>query len=53
MLGLNDLKQTKVYQEALQEGEQRGELRGEQKAKLAIASKLRDTTNWLPRASRF
>ncbi len=46
MLGLNDLKQTKVYQEALEEGEQRGEQRGEQqgeqKAKLAIASKLRD-----------
>ena len=34
MFGLSDLKQTKVYQEALEEGEQRGEQRGEQKAKL-------------------
>lgn len=28
MLGLSELKQTKVYQEALQEGEQVGEQRG-------------------------
>ncbi|MBD0344865.1 MAG: Rpn family recombination-promoting nuclease/putative transposase [Coleofasciculus sp. Co-bin14] len=34
MLGLSELKQTKVYQEALEEGEQIGEQRGEQKAKL-------------------
>ncbi len=34
MLGLSELKQTKVYQEALAEGEQRGEQRGEQQAKL-------------------
>ncbi len=31
MFGLSDLKQTKVYQEALEEGEKRGERRGEQK----------------------
>jgi predicted transposase/invertase (TIGR01784 family) len=30
MLGLSELKQTKVYQEALQEGEQTGILKGEQ-----------------------
>ncbi|BAZ17340.1 hypothetical protein NIES4071_92180 [Calothrix sp. NIES-4071] len=44
MLGLNDLKNTKVYQEALKEGEDRGEQRGEQqgehKNKLAVAAKL-------------
>lgn len=44
MLGLNDLKNTKVYQEALKEGEdigeQRGEKRGEHKNKLATAAKL-------------
>lgn len=34
MLGLSELKQTKVYQEALAEGEQIGEQRGEQQAKL-------------------
>ncbi len=27
MLGLSDLKQTKVYQEALQEGERKGKLK--------------------------
>ncbi len=31
MLGLSELKQTKVYQEALQEGEKIGEQRGEQR----------------------
>ncbi|MGH2412863.1 MAG: hypothetical protein ACRDEA_04040 [Microcystaceae cyanobacterium] len=31
MLGLSDLKQTKVYQEAFAEGEERGERRGEQR----------------------
>ncbi len=33
MLGLSELKQTKVYQEALQEGEQIGEQRGEQRGR--------------------
>ncbi|BDA75313.1 hypothetical protein CAL7716_094790 [Calothrix sp. PCC 7716] len=48
MLGLNDLKNTKVYQEALKEGEDIGEKRGEkrgkqlgkQETKLAMAAKL-------------
>lgn len=40
MLGLNDLKNTKVYQEALEEGGEIGEKRGEQKTKLAMAAKL-------------
>ncbi|BAZ17341.1 hypothetical protein NIES4071_92190 [Calothrix sp. NIES-4071] len=40
MLRLSDLKNTKVYQEALKEGEELGEHRGEQKAKLAVAAKL-------------
>ncbi|NEP01387.1 MAG: Rpn family recombination-promoting nuclease/putative transposase [Symploca sp. SIO2E9] len=40
MLGLSELKQTKVYQEALQEGEQRGEQRGELKAKLEAIPEL-------------
>lgn len=34
MLGLSELKQTKVYQEALEEGEHIGEQRGEQRGKL-------------------
>jgi predicted transposase YdaD len=34
MFTLGDLKQTRVYQEALQEGERRGEQRGEQRGKL-------------------
>ncbi|HEY9706145.1 MAG TPA: Rpn family recombination-promoting nuclease/putative transposase, partial [Allocoleopsis sp.] len=33
MLGLSELKQTKVYQEALAEGEQIGQEKGEQKSK--------------------
>jgi predicted transposase/invertase (TIGR01784 family) len=37
MLGLSELKQTRVYQEALEEGLERGELR----AKLAMVQKLR------------
>ncbi len=36
MLGLSDLKQTKVYQEALAEGEHRGEL----KAKLSAIPRM-------------
>jgi len=36
MLGLSELKQTKVYQEAVEEGEQRGEL----KAKLEMVPVL-------------
>ena len=44
MLGLNELKQTKVYQEAFAEGEEVGERRGEevgeQKAKLIAISSL-------------
>ena len=36
MFGLSELKQTKVYQEALEEGEQRGE----QKAKLESISRM-------------
>ncbi|HEY9666110.1 MAG TPA: Rpn family recombination-promoting nuclease/putative transposase [Coleofasciculaceae cyanobacterium] len=36
MLGLSELKQTRVYQEALEEGEQRGE----QKAKLEAISRM-------------
>ena len=34
MLGLSELKQTKVYQEAVEEGKQLGVEEGEQKAKL-------------------
>ena len=40
MLGLSELKQTKVYQEALQEGEQIGEQRGEQTGALREARSL-------------
>jgi hypothetical protein len=44
MLGLSELKQTKVYQEAKQEGlvegEQRGEQRGELKAKLEAIHRM-------------
>jgi predicted transposase/invertase (TIGR01784 family) len=62
MLGLSELKKTKVYQEALaegeeigeQRGEQRGEERGEQKAKLdaiprmiGFGLKLEDIANLL------
>jgi predicted transposase/invertase (TIGR01784 family) len=54
MLGLSELKQTKVYQEALAEGEEIGEERGEQKAKLdaiprmiGFGLKLEDIANLL------
>jgi predicted transposase/invertase (TIGR01784 family) len=44
MFGLSELKQTKVYQEALEEGEQKGEqkgeLKGELKAKLEAIPEL-------------
>jgi predicted transposase/invertase (TIGR01784 family) len=40
MLGLSELKQTRVYQEALQEGEQIGEQRGEQTGALREARSL-------------
>ncbi len=54
MLGLNELKQTKVYQEAFAEGEEIGEEIGQQKAKLAaippmigFGLKLEDIANLL------
>jgi predicted transposase/invertase (TIGR01784 family) len=54
MLGLSELKKTKVYQEALAEGEEIGEERGEQKAKLdaiprmiGFGLKLEDIANLL------
>ncbi|MDJ1170900.1 hypothetical protein PMG71_15815 [Roseofilum sp. BLCC_M154] len=34
LLGLSDIRQTKVYQEAFQEGEQQGEQQGRQEAQL-------------------
>jgi predicted transposase/invertase (TIGR01784 family) len=40
MLGLSELKQTKVYQEAFAEGEQIGEHRGELKAKLEAIPRM-------------
>ncbi len=40
MLGLSELKQTKVYQEAKEEGVQEGEQIGEQKAKLEAIPEL-------------
>ena len=40
MLGLSELKQTKVYQEAFAEGEQIGEHRGELKAKLSAIPRM-------------
>ncbi|MCF4970155.1 hypothetical protein CV014_25115 [Nostoc sp. CMAA1605] len=44
MFGLSELKQTRVYQEALEEGERKGEQKGEQKgriqAKLEAVPKL-------------
>jgi len=40
MLGLSELKNTKVYQEAMAEGEEIGEERGEQKTKLKAISNM-------------
>jgi predicted transposase/invertase (TIGR01784 family) len=40
MLGLSDIKQTKVYQEAFTEGEQMGQQRGEQEAKLQAIPRM-------------
>lgn len=40
MLGLSELKQTKVYQEALEEGQQIGQQRGKLKAKLEAIPEL-------------
>ncbi len=40
MLGLSELKQTRVYQEAKQEGLAEGEHRGELKAKLEAISRM-------------
>ncbi|GAB4205221.1 MAG: hypothetical protein Fur006_61130 [Coleofasciculaceae cyanobacterium] len=40
MLGLSELKQTKVYQESFAEGEQIGEHRGELKAKLEAIPRM-------------
>ncbi|MEQ8973162.1 MAG: Rpn family recombination-promoting nuclease/putative transposase [Coleofasciculus sp. C1-SOL-03] len=40
MFSLSELKQTKVYQEALEEGEQIGEYRGELKAKLTAIPRM-------------
>ena len=40
MLGLSDLKKTKVYQEALAEGEQKGEQKGKQIGKLEVIPNL-------------
>lgn len=40
MFGLSELKQTRVYQEALEEGREEGELRGRIKGKLESVSQL-------------
>ncbi len=40
MFGLSELKQTKVYQEALAEGEKIGEQRGEQQTKLESVGRM-------------
>ncbi|HEY9875582.1 MAG TPA: Rpn family recombination-promoting nuclease/putative transposase [Candidatus Obscuribacterales bacterium] len=40
MLGLSELKQTKVYQEALEEGKEIGQERGEEKAKLETLGRM-------------
>ena len=40
MLGLSELKETKVYQEALAEGEQKGEQKGIQIGKLEVIPNL-------------
>jgi len=40
MLGLNSIKETKVYQEAFDEGEEKGQQIGEQRAKLALIPTL-------------
>ena len=40
MFGLSELKQTRVYQEALEEGEQKGEQKGRIQAKLEAVPKL-------------
>ncbi len=40
MLGLDLIRNTKVYQEAFAEGEQQGRLEGEQQAKLAAVKRL-------------
>jgi len=40
MLGLNDLKQSKVYQEALEEGKQQGLEEGKYRAKLEAIPRM-------------
>ena len=40
MLGLSELKKTKVYQEALAEGEAKGEAEGKEKAHLKAVSNM-------------
>ncbi|GBF79156.1 hypothetical protein AsFPU1_0548 [Aphanothece sacrum FPU1] len=40
MFSLSDLKNTKVYQEALEEGKQEGEKIGQQKAKVEAVPQL-------------
>jgi len=42
MLGLDLIRNTKVYQEAFAEGEQQGRLAGEQQAKVAAVTRLLD-----------
>ena len=40
MLGLNELKQTRVYQEALEEGLEQGRQEGRQEGELAVVMRL-------------
>ncbi len=40
MLGLSELKQTKVYQEALEEGKQQGLEEGKQQSKLETIPRM-------------
>ena len=40
MLGLSELKQTKVYQEALEEGLEQGKLQGKQQGKLETIPRM-------------
>ena len=40
MLGLSELKQTRVYQEALEEGREQGRQEGRQEGELAVVMRL-------------
>ena len=53
MFSLSDLRETKVYQEALEEGEEKGLQKGKEEKARQIALKMLSAGFYIPEIARF